>query len=180
MPWHCGHMGDSTLQMWKKCWLGPMCPVWSWNIRDDWRWSRPEISCKYFLEGMELSIVLKRFSLSEFFQHRCHLFFSLSLFPCQSAEILSGSFLRSSWGRNLASLNEPWAASFASSSAHLFGLKLQCPGTQCSCKLTIPLVLPFHWIPSSKARWQALLFIRLSCFTCKLLVERWMVLLWIR
>ena len=31
-------------------------------------WSRPEISCKYFLEGAELSIVLSRFSLSELFK----------------------------------------------------------------------------------------------------------------
>ena len=151
-----------------------MCPNLSWNKRDACRWSRPEMSCKYFFEGVELSIVLNRFFFSKFFQWRCHHFFNFSLLSWQSVEMLRGSFLWRSRGRNLASLEEPWATSLASSSARLLGLKSQWPGTQCSCKSTSPLGLPFHWIPSARAWCLSSLSIRLSCFECRCLAEWWM------
>ena len=49
-------------------------------MREAWQRSKLDISRKYFFEGAELSIDLSKFSLSEFFQCRCHCLFSLSLF----------------------------------------------------------------------------------------------------
>ena len=144
-----------------------MWPVLSWKSREACRRSKPAMRRKYFFEGAELSIVLSRFSLSEFFQWRCQRFFNFSLFSWQRAEMLRGSFLRRIGGRNLASLEEPWAANFASSSAHSLGSKSQWPGTQCSCKSTTPLDLPFHRTPSAIACHLSSLFIRPSCFACK-------------
>ena len=87
----------------------------------------------------ELLIVLSKFSLSELFHLRLHLFFNLSECDCQMAEMLSGKHLWSSAGRDLASLDWPWAASLASSSVRLFSLKFRCLGTQWSWRLITPL-----------------------------------------
>ena len=125
IPWHFGQAGDSDLCIRKRWWFSPMCPERSRNSKEACRQSRSAMSREYFLDRAELSIVRSKFSLSELFHRHCHLLFSLLKLSCWSAEMLSGSFLQSSSGRNLASLEDPCAASLASSSAHSLGLKLQ-------------------------------------------------------
>ena len=144
IPWHFGQAGDSDLRIQKRWWFSPMCPERSWNSKEACRRSRSAASREYFLDGAELLIDCSKFSLSELFHRLCHLLFSLLRLSCRSAEMLSGSFLWSNGGRNLASLEDPCVASLASSSARSLGPKLQWPGTQWICKLTTPFEFPFH------------------------------------
>ena len=143
-----------------------MCSKQSWNRREACHQSRPDMSCKYFLDGTALSIEHSRFSLSEFFHLLCHLFFSFSAFSWCRAEILNGSFLWSSWGRNLVLLEEPCMASLTSSLAHSLGPKFQWPGTQFICKSITPLDLPSQCSPASMTWRCSTWFIRPSCFLC--------------
>ena len=128
--WHFGQAGDSDLRIRKRWWFSPMCPERSWNSKEACRQSRSAMSREYFLDRAELSIYCSKFSLSELLHHRCHLLFSLLRLSCRSAEMVSGSFLRSSGGRNLALLEDSCTGSLASSFACSLGPKSQWPGTQ--------------------------------------------------
>ena len=112
MPWQTGHDGVFDLCMRKRWWLRPMCPDWSWKSREAWCRLSPLISCRYFLDAAELSIVRSRFSLSVFFHLCLHLLLSLSKWDWWRAEMLSGRDFQRSMGRNLVSLEWPCTGMF--------------------------------------------------------------------
>jgi hypothetical protein len=81
--------------------------------------------CKYFLEWVELLIALWVECLGDSFHLRFHHFKIFALWPWWRVETLRGKCFQSEVGRDLVSLESPQAAFLASSSACLFGLKLQ-------------------------------------------------------
>ena len=83
---------------------------------------------------------------------------------CCRAEILRGECFQSIAGRDLASLESPCMDFLASSLALLFWAKLMWPGTQCTCRSMMLLVLPFQLPPSAIASSHSTWLISLSCF----------------
>lgn len=139
----CGHEGVSDLRMRNRCVLRGLCPVRSWVMMDESRLGRVSMSLRYALDGRDLSISLSFWNRGDFFQRCFQRFCDVARCSWRRAEMLRGrGVVRRKGGSLLVSLDAPWAASFASSSARSLGAKSTCPGVQSKCKSTTFLILP--------------------------------------
>jgi len=50
-PWQYRQTGNSTLHIWNRWQLRPMCPIRNWVSKDTWCWLRPLTSLINLLEG---------------------------------------------------------------------------------------------------------------------------------
>jgi len=115
-----GNVGRRGIPPWK-FWIGAdFKPVWhvqSCITIDAWLRFKSLVSRKNFFDGAELSIECRVFAHGEAFQRLDHHFPSQAAYSCQITEMLRGKLFLRNEGRSLGSLESPFAAFFASSSA---------------------------------------------------------------
>ena len=149
----------------------PMCPEWSWNIREAWVCKKLVTSFSQFFEGVDLLIEWVLWYCGNNFHLCFHLFCTLVYKSCLIAAMPIGNECLSNFDRLMLGLDSPFAAPLANSSAFLFSAKFLWPEIHWTLRLMTPLVLTINWFPWCLALWKSAAFNSLSCFTCKLLAR---------
>ena len=104
--WHFWQVGLGAFAIRCRYLFSGMCPVCSWNSRDEWRWGSPALSFMKCFEGADWSIFLRRGKWGDCCITAFALFLIMWLNCCFKADLLIGSvsmmpfLLTSDFGRD--------------------------------------------------------------------------------